>query len=183
MPDFEQIIKNINSVLQLIFGNNVPSWVSQLVGWLLLVGLILCGIWGLLLLLSKIKDLWTQNFLPLFYKLEQKQRSIRRQTFAEHIEYEIRRLGLQEEWKDKRFAELEAEVEAEGRQRILSIIPFLKRTNSNLRRERSLSKALETSQERLILVEGEPGSGKSIALRHVAETLAVQAKKALSRFM
>jgi hypothetical protein len=180
MPDFENIIKNIKAVLQLIFGKNVPTLVWTLIGWILLIGLFLCTVWGVLLLLSKIKDLWIQNFLPLFYNREEKQRSLHRKYFAGHILSEIEQLGRQEEWKDYLYAELEAEVEAEGRRRILSIIPFLKQTNSGLRHEKSLSKALASSQERLILVEGEPGSGKSIALRHVAERLAIHAKKARS---
>jgi hypothetical protein len=44
--------------------------------------------------------------------------------------------------------------------------------------EDHLSKALEKSTERLILLEGEPGSGKSVALRHVAHKLADRASKA-----
>lgn len=96
---------------------------------------------------------------------------LRRQRFAEHIEHEIRRLNSLEEWRDYRFAELEAEVEAEGESRV----GLLKRTRSGLRREKSLSTALQNSTERLILVEGEPGSGKSVALRHVALTMAKEA--------
>lgn len=177
MPSFEQIINDINAVLQLIFGKNIPSWILPLVGWILLSGLLLWGLWGLLFGLSKIKDIWSQNFWPLFYSREEKQRSIHRRYFAEHIESEIIRLGRQEDWKDYRFTELEAEVEAEGQRRIFSPIPFLNRTDNSLRREKSLSIALKTSRERLILVEGEPGAGKSIALRHVAQTLAAQAKR------
>ena len=58
-----------------------------------------------------------------------------------------------------------------------SLLPFLRSTRRGLRREQSLSKALELSDERLILLEGDPGSGKSIALRHVAEKLAKQSSK------
>ncbi len=176
MPDFEQIIKSINAVLQLVFGKNVPSWLSLLIGILLIIGLVLCAIWGLLFLLSKIIELWTKSILPLFYDKAEKQRCLRRKYFAEHIESEIVKLGRQEEWKDYRFTELEAEVEAEGYRKRYSFVPFLRRTTNTSRREKSLSKALASSQERLILVEGEPGSGKSIALRHVAQALASKAK-------
>ncbi len=178
MPDFEQIIKGIKAILQLIFGKDVPTWVLPLVGWAMLIALLLCALWGILFLLSKIQELWAQNFRPIFYNREEKQRSLYRRYFAEHIESEIIRLGRQEEWKDHRFTELEAEVEAEGQRRGFSFIPFLHRTSSGLRHEKSLSKALASSQERLILVEGEPGSGKSIALRHVTQTMANRAKKA-----
>jgi len=151
-----------------------------MIGWVLAFGLLLCGLWAILFVLSKIKDLWTQSFLPLFYDAAQRQNSIRRQHFAAHIEHEIWRLGLKEEWKDYRFAELEAEVDAEGRHTVFGILPFFKRTRSGRRREKTLSKALRKSQERLILVEGEPGSGKSIALRHVAQVMAASAKRSKS---
>lgn len=176
LPDFEQIIKQIQTVLQLVFGKNVPLWISPLVGWAMLFALVLCALWGTLFLLSKIQELWVQNFWPLFFNREQKQRSLHRRYFAEHVENEIIRLGRQEEWKDYRFTELEAEVEAEGRRRVFSFFPFFSRTSSGLRRENSLSHALTSSQERLILLEGEPGSGKSIALRHVAQMMAKRAK-------
>jgi len=117
-------------------------------------------------------------FSSLFYKAEDKRRVAQRQRFADHVESEIRRLNNLEAWSDYRFAELEAEVEAEGRQRIYGMFPFLRQSRSGLRREKSLSRALETSQERLILVEGEPGSGKSVALRHVAQSMAHKAMKA-----
>ena len=84
-------------------------------------------------------------------------------------------LNSQEDWKDYHFTELEAEVEAEGRRRFF----WLSRYNT-LRRERSLAKALEHSSERCILVEGEPGSGKSVALRHVALHMAEKAARSLS---
>src|SRR5579871_1033800 len=44
-------------------------------------------------------------------------------------------------------------------------------------RVQSLSKALHRSRRRLILIEGEPGSGKSVAVRHVARKLVLQAER------
>lgn len=180
MPNFEQIIQGIKTILQLIFGNHIPTWISPVVGWAMLVALILWALWGILFLLSKIKELWVQSSWPLFYNREQKQRALHRKYFAKHIEREMERLDSQEEWKDYRYAELEAEVEAEGQRKAFHLLPFFQRTTSGLRREKSLSKALAWSQERFILVEGEPGSGKSIALRHVAQLMAARAKKSRS---
>jgi hypothetical protein len=179
MPDIEGIIKITNLLLQRIFGKNVPAWIPPLINWILLGVLLLCGLWGLLVLLSKIKEVWIQSFLPLFYKPEQKRRQHRRRMFAKHLEYEISRLDLLEDWKDEHFAELEAEVEADGRRKRFILFPF-NQPKSGLRREKSLSKALANSQERFILVEGEPGSGKSVALRHVAQHMAARAKKSRS---
>jgi hypothetical protein len=121
MPDIEGIIKITNLLLQRTFGKNVPAWISPLINWILLGVLLLCGLWGLLVLISKIQEVWTQSFLPLFYKPEQKRRQHQRQMFAEYIEYEISRLDRLEDWKDKHFAELEAEVEAEGQRKHLAL--------------------------------------------------------------
>lgn len=180
MPDFEKIIQAIETIVNWIFRGQAPTWVFATFGYILLLALALLAIWGLLLVLSKIIKLIVEEFWPLFYNKEGKRRSLRRQRFADHIESEIRRLNNLEVWSDYRFAELEAEVEAEGRRRVFSILPFHSRTRSGLRRERSLSKALELSQERLILLEGEPGSGKSVALRHVAKSMARRAMRSRS---
>jgi len=138
---------------------------------------VLVVLWFVQEFFSRLKSFWDW-ISSLFYKAEDKRRLAQRRRFADHVESEIRRLNNLEAWSDYRFAELEAEVEAEGRQRVYGILPILRRTRSGLRREKSLSRALETSQERLILVEGEPGSGKSVALRHVAQSMAHRAMRA-----
>jgi hypothetical protein len=98
-----------------------------------------------------------------------------RGRFADHIDSQLRRLDEKEEWRHYRFARLEAEVEMEGSQRrSLSSWRFLKR--NALRRVKSLSRALQRSDERLILLEGEPGAGKSVTLRNAARAMAGQVK-------
>jgi len=92
--------------------------------------------------------------------------------FARHLVAELDGLANKEEWEDERYTELEAEVEMEGRRRRL-----LGSREQRLRRVRSLSVALGRSSERLILLEGEPGSGKSMALRHTAHAMATLAKE------
>ncbi|WP_422769287.1 NACHT domain-containing protein [Plantactinospora sp. WMMC1484] len=99
----------------------------------------------------------------------------RRALFADHVESQLRRLDEREEWRDHRFARLEAEVEMEGRQQ--RIFPWLRRRRHVLRREKSLSRALQRSDERLVLLQGEPGSGKSVALRNAARALAAKAMR------
>lgn len=167
MPDLE----NFTKLLQIVFGN-IPSWVLPVVGSVMLVYLLLLG-------LQKAKEAWSNTLQPLFYQPEQQRRRHQRRKFAEHIEYEIRRIDRQEDWRDDRFAELEAEVEAEGLRQRTRPFPFGSQRNG-LRRERSLSRAITSSRERFILIEGEPGCGKSVALRHVAQQFASKAKKARS---
>jgi len=179
-PDFSKIIEGIKAILKLIFGEQIPTWILTVAGYVLLVALILVALLGLLITVVKIKDLLTNSVWPIFYNKEKSRRSNRRRKFADHIESELRRLNNLEAWSDYRFTELEAEVDAEGRRRLFGILPSFYRTGSTLRREKSLSKALKSSDERLIIVEGEPGSGKSVALRHVASLLAVGAMRSRS---
>ncbi|MDJ0682746.1 MAG: NACHT domain-containing protein [Xenococcaceae cyanobacterium MO_167.B52] len=170
------IIKNLIS--EMFFqGKELPVWLILTINIILLAIFVLLAIWVVLFVLSKIKNSFIEEFWPLFYNQEQRRHRLKRQLFADYIESEIRNLNSREEWKDYRFTELEAEIEAEGRRKGLSLIPFFYSTQRGLRREQSLSKALELSSERLILVEGDPGSGKSVALRHVARKLAKSAMK------
>ena len=70
-------------------------------------------------------------------------------------------------------------MEAEGSSTGPSVRGLLGlRQRNTLRREDSLSEALENSAERLILLEGDPGSGKSVALRHLTKTLSSKAMSA-----
>jgi polyphosphate kinase 2 (PPK2 family) len=137
-------------------------------------------VWGLLYVLSKIKKLWIQHFHPLFYDPQERRRAERRRRFAEHLKAQLNLLNSREAWQDYRFAELEAEVEAEGSRSNWFSLFSAGTTQGGLRREKSLSAALKASKERLILVEGEPGSGKSVALRHVANELADRASRSRS---
>jgi predicted NACHT family NTPase len=165
---FKQLIS------ELFFNGQEPQWLASAINYSLLLLLLLLGLWGVLVVIGQCIKIWAEQIRPLYYDQAQKKRLRDRQRFANHIEQEIRQLNSREEWKDYRFTELEAEVEAEGKRLRLLPLPFIRSTRRGLRREQSLSKALELSGERLILLAGDPGSGKSIALRHVAEKLALR---------
>ena len=78
---------------------------------------------------------------------DEEYRIIARQGFARHVESQLKNLAVKEDWRDDRFAELEAEVEVEGRERI---VPWLRHSPSrtvSLRREKS---SLGGSNGRLI---------------------------------
>jgi hypothetical protein len=178
MPDFEKIWNTLVAVLKLVFGENLPPQVKKWIGIILSALLILLFVWLVLFALSKIVEIIREKFIPLFYNADERRRNTRRRQFADHLESEIRRLNNLEAWHDYRFTDLEAEVEAEGQRRKWKWLPFFTRTQIGLRRERSLLRALEKTEERLILIEGEPGSGKSVALRYVAQQMAKRAMKA-----
>jgi len=159
------------------------QWATKLTGWdipkpilVVLGALVLCTLFiavvtAILFGVSQIKDIWLEKLVPKAYKPEQRGRATARRQFARYLASEMERVNRAENWRDDEFAELEAEVEAEGRRK--SINPFRRR--ARIRREYSLTRAIRRSDERLILVEGDPGSGKSVSLRHVAYELSGRA--------
>src|SRR5688572_2940954 len=175
LDDLKKFLEGLEAFLDLLFGGHAPDFLLPLIGWVLAICIILNGI---VFSLGLIKKIWGEFIQPAFYNHEERRSRLRRQRFSDYIESEIRRLNLQESWNDHRFTELEAEVEAEGKSLWFGIfsIPFIF-SNSGLRREESLSIAIEKSPERLILLEGDPGSGKSVALRHVAQKMAIKARQ------
>jgi hypothetical protein len=181
IPKYEEVSGWIDGVLKGLFGDQIPPIVSKSVAIALAVAVVLLGLWGILFVLSKIKDIWVRDFFPLFYNAEQRRQAELRRRFAEHIRARLNILNSRESWQDYRFTELEAEVEAEGQRKKTFGLQMLTNTPTGLRRERSLTAALRHSDERLILIEGEPGSGKSVALRHVANLLVERAAKSRSQ--
>lgn len=179
MPGIEFPI-DLQWLMELIFGGATPSWVGPVVGYCFMLLVLLWIVNGIISLVGNAARVWTEHLQPIFYSPARRRRVERRRRFASHLEHELRRLNDLEEWSDYRYAELEAEVEAEGRRRmswLRSLLPL----GSGLRREPSLSRAIERSKERLILLEGEPGVGKSVALRHAALSMLRHAAKARSR--
>jgi hypothetical protein len=160
--------------LQQASGGHLPARLIVILTFLAGLGGLYAAVSPLLGALGKLIG---SHIVPRLYNTEDRKRANRRQRFADHLESQLRRLDEKEEWRDDRYAELEAEVEAEGGQRARRLLMRMLRSTDTLRREQSLSRALERSSERLILLQGEPGSGKSVALRHVAQEIARRAMR------
>ncbi len=134
---------------------------------------------GLKLLLSVVK--WFRTKLrQRRADPEELQRLNYRRLFARHVANRIGDLDNKEGWADHRFAELEAEVETVGEDRQVEGFARVLRRRSGLRREKSLSLALRRSRDSLVLLQGDPGSGKSVALRFVTRRMAEEAARAES---
>lgn len=159
--------------IEKLLGFDIPYWIKLPLAVLLLVALVVSVILIVVAGVSKIQELWLEKITPRLYDVEERQRSKSRRLFAQHLAREIGNVNAGENWRDDEFTELEAEVEAEGQRR--SWLP--RYASRGIRRERSLTIALARSTERLVLVEGEPGSGKSVALRHVGLNLASKASR------
>ncbi|RSM90660.1 hypothetical protein DMH04_04140 [Kibdelosporangium aridum] len=103
---------------------------------------------------------------------QDQRRAQRRARFADYIEGQMRRLGEKEEWRDNQYAELEAEIEVRRSKR--RGLLRSKHRLEDVRRLPSLSRALESVTDRIVLLEGDPGSGKSVALRHLTQMMALR---------
>jgi hypothetical protein len=171
MPD-SGIFVFIQDLLRALLGYEPPAWILAFLAGIILLGLVVLGIE---LIALAVKKIWIEIVQPAFYNPNDRQRRYQRKMFADHIDGEIRILNSKEVWNDNRFTDLEAHVEAEIEKRRFFRIRSTKQ--SGIRLQKSLSKAIEKSTFRLVLLEGDPGSGKSVALRHVAQVMARKAHK------
>lgn len=124
----------------------------------------------------KLIEAFKSSGLPRFMKREDRIKVRRRAQFCAVLEADLTNIAKAESWNDQYFTDLEAEVETEGGYYISSLHRLFGRVSTGLRKEKSLIKAISSSSERAIQLTGEPGSGKSVALRHLSSQLAVRAK-------
>lgn len=155
------------------------SWTSTVL-WLFVLGLIVLAVisiflWALGTCLeggAKIIDAYKKSGLPLTFGKEKKAQIRRRQNFCKVINGDLLTLAKAENWNDQYFTDLEAEVEAEGGYYATLLDKMRKRPSQGLRKVSSLISAIELSTETALLIVGQPGSGKSVALRHLGHQFA-----------
>lgn len=161
MPDWQDLFKELQNYLP-----------AQIVGVLLFISL----------MLALAKQLQVVQGAQYLWKLIKTVRTARpeedyraRALFCGALMRRIERINEDERWQDGNYSDLEAEVESEastGRVRSTLRLLFL---DDFRRRERSLSRAILESQDAMVFLRGDPGSGKSVALRHAASILAKRA--------
>lgn len=144
-----------------------------------LLGILMGCIWLALLALEKVAKVLASFVeslgklgLPLRSNQDQKLAIRRRQQFCGVLRSDLDAIAKAENWNDQWFTDLEAEVEAEGGYYSNILARLLKRRSNGIRRVSSLIQAIKTSAERCMLLVGDPGCGKSVALRHLGRTLA-----------
>jgi hypothetical protein len=157
----QEILHHITGHLPSWFGPALP-FIAATIAWLLLPQQVIGGL------------RWSIAWLRRHKSKGDRRRAARRARFASAMAEQVGRISELEEWRDERFAEMDAEVEIYGRRRQGRL---RRRQRETIQRVPSLSAALERSTDRIILLEGEPGCGKSVALRHVALRLALRVKK------
>lgn len=115
--------------------------------------------------------------LPLLLNRDNKNRVRLRKQFCGVLDGDLKQLAKAESWNDQYFTDLEAEVETDGGYYASALDRLRGRKSSGLRKEKSLVRAITSSTERAMQLVGEPGSGKSVALRHLAMQLATRGQK------
>jgi hypothetical protein len=101
----------------------------------------------------------------------------KRKQFCDVLLADLAYIAKAENWNDQFFTDLEADVEIEGGYYASALKRLLKRRSFGIRRVSSLMAALESTSEISTLLVGEPGSGKSVALRHLARQLAERGRR------
>lgn len=148
---------------------NLPSALLWIVG----VVVFLVGVTKLSeIIAAMLESLKKIGFRYSFTNAEQKLVNRLSQQFCLVLRSDLDAIAKAENWNDQWFTDLEAEVEAEGGYYDTALSRLFKRRSHGIRRVPSLVQAIESSTERCMLLVGEPGSGKSIALRHLARILA-----------
>ena len=147
-------------------------WHLALLLSLIMLAVILGSITKIFEFLSKIWDGFC-SFVKFFLAAlkghsAQKDFINRRKQFLRVLSSDLSTISKAEAWNDQHFTDLEAEVEIEGKYYDGPWMRFIKTASSGRRREPSLMKAIEKSSERNLLLLGDPGAGKSVALRHLA---------------
>lgn len=153
-------------------GNQFVLFVLALVMVSTSMWLVLEGLKKLLEVIVSIIESLKKLGLSYISNQDQKLLVRRRQQFCSVLRSDLDAIAKSENWNDQWFTDLEAEVEAEGGYYGNALMRFLKRRSNGIRRVPSLMQAIKSSAERCMLLVGDPGSGKSVALRHLARTFA-----------
>ncbi|WP_375772993.1 NACHT domain-containing protein [Archangium gephyra] len=152
--------------------NGVEGWIAGIIGSVAALYFLFILFKKLLDAYIGLTDTWKKAGLPVQLSAAQRDALRRRQQFCRMLRSDLDALNKAENWNDQSFTDLEAEVEVDGSFYVSRIDRLFGRKSRGLRRLPSLIRAIESSSEQWLLLVGEPGSGKSVALRHLAYQLA-----------
>ena len=156
-------------------GNEPSEQIIKIFAIFIIISLLIFIIYIIFILFLKIKMEIIKHRKETAYD-DKKRRKIWNQRFAKHISLEINRINTYEDWYDYNFTNLDAEIEVSN-EPINFLFLKIPQFNTNKKKRKSLIKAIEKNSSRLILLEGEPGSGKSVALRHTVLKISEKVSK------
>jgi len=170
-----------NWMLNIDDWGSLKSWLARLLFFLFLVCMLLWLLRQVVEFFAKLVEAWCKLGLRIRTSPEEKTALRRRMQFCKVLEGDLATLAKSENWNDQWFTDLEAEVEIEGRYYERYWDRLVRKSTKGLRRIPALIKAIESSDEQFLFLVGEPGSGKSVALRHVASEFANRATKSRAK--
>ncbi|MEJ1126432.1 NACHT domain-containing protein [Variovorax sp. CCNWLW225] len=166
-------------------GGSLTRWLLFIVVLLVFCGLVaavaLKAVSKLLEVVVKASELYKSSGLPVPMSAEDRQLVRQRAQFCTVLSADLAQLAKFESWNDQWFTDLEAEVESEGGYYPTALSRLLRKPADGLRKEKSLVRALTKSTERAVQLVGEPGAGKSVALRHLAAQIARKGQRSKAR--
>lgn len=164
-------------------GVSIPNWIYAIILIIIILAIILKSLTTVFNFFNNIlKAIKTH-----FYDRETKQFVEIRNTFVEHLDSEVKRLNREADWNDFHYTELEAEVEVDlsldldvlrSRNPIIwlrslfQLIQNSKGISPALKVQKNLIHAIMHSKSPAFLVIGDPGSGKTVSLRHLFREMA-----------
>lgn len=159
---------------QLLHTLGVPGSIGVVILALLLISQLVPAIQSLLTAAGRLVG-W---FAPSLYTKSNRQKLDTRRRIARLLLLNLDLLEQELHWHPWTFADVPVTIEARdtpaaGRRRLFSL-----RASLVTYRTRSLSKALQRERQHIILVQGPPGSGKSVAMRHFARQVLERAERA-----
>ncbi|WP_122384448.1 NACHT domain-containing protein, partial [Pseudomonas savastanoi] len=178
---FDYAIYMLNTLLNSGEDRGVLNWIITIVALLLLsaitLTMVLRAINKTIELLVKLLGAYKSSGLPMMLNVDNKLKIKRRKQFCNVMISDLGQLSRAENWNDQNFTDLEAEVEIEGGYFANPWDRLRRKKSYGLRKEPSLVRAITSSAERALQLIGEPGSGKSVALRHLAMEFAERGRK------
>lgn len=145
---------------------------------------------------SFLKAVITRSFSLLqqkFYRQDDEDFVFTRQRFVQQLIYEIERQNREDDWNDFNYVPLEAEIEVDKFtgaetpknkpllmfQRLATSIVRMATFSSPYsgRIEKNTISAINNSKSRAFLLIGDPGSGKTVSIRHLALQMAKRAER------
>ncbi len=174
-------LQEILKAIREIFGIYIPEKLASFITIIIAALIIIPFIYKVLKFLFRlITNLW-KYISSLFYSREEKDFVEIRNLFIQHLVYEVQRLNREADWNDFHYTTLEAEVDIDPAIEInirnINSLPYWLLTRllliKNIFRSpvgktaKDLVSAIMRSKSRAFLVIGDPGSGKTVSLRHL----------------
>lgn len=174
------VVGELNELLDSFekLGMPLPKGLIAIFLILILAFIVITLFWGIITGGKKI----LKTIKTHFYDRETMQFLDIRKNFVEHLSYEVQRLNREADWNDFHYTELEAEVEVDPSLDlavhpsknpivwILSLYQIVRKSigrSASLKIQKNLIRAIMSSKSRSFLVIGDPGSGKTVSLRHL----------------